>query len=136
MRDDDQLEIPAVFSALHQVTLELSQFLNIIPIQIGRGLIQGQNPTISPKGFGQCYPNYNTTQDLLPETAPAAHFQLSAIFIDVNNFIAEQFPYTATLNRLGPYENSFYIIARISLGPELFDPLVNFFHFVRVVFDQ
>lgn len=42
----------------------MRQGLNIVPIQVGGGLIQGQNPTVETEGFSQCQTDDQGGQNL------------------------------------------------------------------------
>ena len=80
MGNDDQLEV-GVGPLQNQVAQGVGQRLDILPVEVGGGLVEGDDPAVGAERLGQCQPDDQRGQDLLTRRAPTPHFELSVVLL-------------------------------------------------------
>jgi hypothetical protein len=69
----------------------IREALDVVTIEVGGGLVQGEDATVEAEGLCQRKADYKRSQDFLSSTAPAAHVQLGvALYHDHLHDVANQ----------------------------------------------
>mmetsp|Transcript_13702 Transcript_13702/g.29420 ORF Transcript_13702/g.29420 Transcript_13702/m.29420 type:complete len:268 (-) Transcript_13702:342-1145(-) len=131
VRDDNELEVLLVAASHHDAAQRLGQARRVLCVQVGGGLVEGEDAAVEAERLGQCQADDEAGQHLLARTAAAAHLQLSPATVHHHPVVVGP---GAVLVRLDLYVVN--VLAAVRLLPQLLDDLVDVAHLGGVVAQQ
>mmetsp|Transcript_10613 Transcript_10613/g.34835 ORF Transcript_10613/g.34835 Transcript_10613/m.34835 type:complete len:492 (+) Transcript_10613:211-1686(+) len=128
VRDDDQLEVGLPASRLHDFREGVGERVGVWGVEVGGGLVEGQDAAVQAKGFCQGEADDEAREYFLAGGASASHLELCIAAAHDDAVVVGPPAHLAARALVANDGDGFDVLPAVRLLPELLDDFVDFRH--------